>query len=148
MPTPAERKALLFLAAVLSLGTGVRVMRGDGEAVPPSARAALAGQLAAVDSAIAARGRRGTPTPASLVTPQVTPRALTSPVDLDSAPESVLVTLPGVGPALAKRIVQDRARGGPFGSLTAFTRVAGIGEKTAARLAPYVTFSASPRRPP
>ena len=123
-------------------------MRGDGEAVPPSARAALAGQLAAVDSAIAARGRRGTPTPASQVTPQVTPRALTSPVDLDSAPESVLVTLPGVGPALAKRIVQDRARGGPFGSLTAFTRVAGIGEKTAARLAPYVTFSASPRRPP
>ena len=127
-------------------------MRGDGEAVPPSAQAALAGQLAAVDSAIAARGRRGTPTPASQVTPQVTPqatpRALTSPVDLDSAPESVLVTLPGVGPALAKRIVQDRARGGPFGSLTAFTRVAGIGEKTAARLAPYVTFSASPRRPP
>jgi len=135
-------------------------MRGDGEAVPPSAQAALAGQLAAVDSAIAARGRRGTPTPASQVTlrvtsqvaprvtPRVTPRALTSPVDLDSAPESVLVTLPGVGPALAKRIVQDRARGGPFGSLTAFTRVAGIGEKTAARLAPYVTFSASPRRPP
>ncbi|MFM8603686.1 MAG: hypothetical protein ACKOC2_06300 [Gemmatimonadota bacterium] len=57
MPTPAERQALLFLAAVLSLGTGVRVVRSGAADVPPAARAtareALAGQLAAVDSAIA-----------------------------------------------------------------------------------------------
>lgn len=174
MPTPAERQALLFLAAVLSLGTGVRVMRGRGEAAPPSTRAALAGQLAgqlaAVDSAIAARGRTSRttgsaanrparsspPSPSPVSAPPMGPpaprgetrRTPPSPVDLDTAPESVLVTLPGIGPALAKRIVQDRERGGRFGSITAFTRVAGIGEKTAMRLAPLVTFSSSPRRSP
>ncbi len=167
MPTPAERQALLFLAAVLSLGTGVRVMRWREAETPPSAREALAGQLAAVDSALAARGRRGAGAPAfaskrSVSSPPLPPvaptasrgetraerRTKTPPVDLDTAPESVLVTLPGIGPALAKRIVQDRERSGMFGSATAFMRVPGIGEKTTARLAPYVTFSGSPRRPP
>jgi competence protein ComEA len=66
---------------------------------------------------------------------------------MDTAPESLLVTLPGIGPALARRIVQDRDRAGAFGSITALTRVAGIGEKTAARLAPRVTFSGAPRHP-
>jgi competence protein ComEA len=68
-------------------------------------------------------------------------------VDLDTAPESLLITLPGIGPALAQRIVKDRERAGAFGALPALTRVAGIGEKTAARLAPHVTFSGTPRHP-
>ncbi len=68
-------------------------------------------------------------------------------VDLDTAPESVLVTLPGIGPALAQRIIRDRARHGAFGSLTALTRVGGIGERSAARLAPHVTFSGAAPRP-
>lgn len=53
MPTPAERKALLFLAGVIVLGAGVRVVRaaradGSGDS---TTRQALARQLAAVDSA-------------------------------------------------------------------------------------------------
>lgn len=164
MPTPAERQALLFLAAVLSLGTAVRVVRSGAAEVPPAARAtareALAGQLAAVDSAIATRGRRGprSARPAASAPPPIahpagppavrpTDRPSTARIDLDTAPESVLVTLPGIGPALARRIALDRERHGAFGSLTALTRVAGIGEKSAARLAPHVTFSGAPRRP-
>ena len=53
MPTPAERKALLFLAGVIVLGASVRVVRAarDDGAADATSRAALARQLAAVDSA-------------------------------------------------------------------------------------------------
>ena len=53
MPTPAERKALLFLAGVIVLGAGVRVVRAAREDASddPASRQALSRQLAAVDSA-------------------------------------------------------------------------------------------------
>ena len=53
MPTPAEKKALLFLASVILLGASVRALRAVGtiEKVPTGNIHALDGQLAAVDSA-------------------------------------------------------------------------------------------------
>jgi competence protein ComEA len=64
-------------------------------------------------------------------------------VDVDRADAATLEQLPGVGPALARRIVADRARGGPFGSVDGLSRVAGIGPRLEGRLRPLVTFSAS-----
>src|SRR3954470_4868996 len=65
MPTPAERKALLFLAGVIVLGAGVRVVRvvraaRGGGASDATSSQALARQIAAVDSARGsdARSRR------------------------------------------------------------------------------------------
>lgn len=64
MPTPAERKALLFLAGVIVLGASVRVVRAarGGGASDATSSQALARQLAAVDSARGtdARSRRAT----------------------------------------------------------------------------------------
>jgi DNA uptake protein ComE-like DNA-binding protein len=53
MPTPAERKALLFLAGVIVLGASVRVVRAArGTSASDAANSqALARQIAAVDSA-------------------------------------------------------------------------------------------------
>lgn len=68
-----------------------------------------------------------------------------APIDVDVADAAALDALPGIGPALAQRIVEDRARDGGFGSLAALQRVRGVGPKLAQRVAPYVTFSASPR---
>lgn len=54
MPTPAEKRALVFLSAVLSLGAGVRATKAlSAEPPPPSAaaRADLHRQIVAVDSA-------------------------------------------------------------------------------------------------
>jgi competence protein ComEA len=67
-------------------------------------------------------------------------------VDVDVAPAAELERLPRIGPALARRIVADREANGPFGSLQALTRVRGIGPATARQLAPYVTFTLSPRQ--
>lgn len=48
-------------------------------------------------------------------------------VSLNRASAAELEALPGIGPALAQRIVEDRQRHGPFASLADFQRVPGVG---------------------
>ncbi|MEO8879769.1 MAG: helix-hairpin-helix domain-containing protein [Gemmatimonadaceae bacterium] len=62
MPTPAEKRALVFLTALLSLGAGVRATKAiSAEPPPPSAvaRAELHRQIVAVDSADSAERSGG-----------------------------------------------------------------------------------------
>ncbi len=49
------------------------------------------------------------------------------PVDLNTATVSDLESLPGVGPATAQAIIDDRDRNGPFASVDDLDRVRGIG---------------------
>ncbi len=55
-------------------------------------------------------------------------------IDLNTAPAPWLRRLPGIGPALAARIVADRERRGPYRSLADLMRVRGIGPATIERL--------------
>ncbi|MBK5211176.1 MAG: helix-hairpin-helix domain-containing protein [Coriobacteriia bacterium] len=57
-----------------------------------------------------------------------------APVNLNTATEEQLDTLPGVGPVTAAKIVADRSANGPFSSLDDLSRVSGIGEKKCAAL--------------
>lgn len=52
-----------------------------------------------------------------------------APVDLNTADVAALDSLPGVGPATATRIVEDREENGPFASVDDLARVSGIGPK-------------------
>lgn len=62
-----------------------------------------------------------------------------APIDINTADEEELCQLPGIGPALAGRIVADRTANGPYATLDDLMRVSGIGEKTLTELRPYVT---------
>jgi DNA uptake protein ComE-like DNA-binding protein len=62
------------------------------------------------------------------------------PIDLDTANQQEIESLPRIGPAFAKRIVANRDSLGPFGSLDGLKRVKGMGKATLATLAPLVTF--------
>jgi competence protein ComEA len=152
MPTPGERKALLFLASVAVLGGGVRAASALHSNRPEdaAARRALESQIALVDSArkqqklkLKSKGKRARkPRPtrdsiASVSTPAI--------VDIDIASQSEIETLRWVGPKLAQRIVADRDSLGPFGSIEQLQRVRGIGKRLADRIAPQVTFSLLPR---
>ena len=138
MPTPNERKGLLFLAVVVLSGTGVRVWRAS---TPPPTRAesaALDRQLGKVDSArlarrSAAKGSRSKPKAAP-------PAADSQPIDINAASSGQIEALPGIGPALAKRIVTHRDSTGPFADLAALCEVRGVGPALAERLRPLVTF--------
>ncbi len=59
-------------------------------------------------------------------------------VDLNAATSEQLDTLPGVGPAIASRIIEARARLGRFRSVNQLLDVAGIGEAKFATLRPRV----------
>jgi len=56
------------------------------------------------------------------------------PIDLNRATAAELEALPGVGPALAGRIVADRAARGPFRSWSELERVSGIGPRLRERI--------------
>jgi competence protein ComEA len=63
---------------------------------------------------------------------------LRRPLPLNSAEAAELECLPGVGPALAARIVADRSAHGPFAEVQALERVPGVGPKLVQRLAVHV----------
>ncbi|NJL31884.1 MAG: helix-hairpin-helix domain-containing protein [Phycisphaerales bacterium] len=62
-------------------------------------------------------------------------------IDINTASAADLTLLPGIGPALAKRIVDDRLALGPYRNMEQLQRVPGIGPKIARRIEPYVTTS-------
>lgn len=59
-------------------------------------------------------------------------------VNLNTASDAQLQTLPGVGPVTAQKIIAWRAQHGHFSSVTELQEVDGIGPKTVAQLAAHV----------
>ena len=142
MPTPAERKALLFFSVVLVLGASTRAYRSLHSRAPADAgsRSALERQIKAADSARKAGLRK----PKREKRQKAPPRPV-SPLDMDVATEKEIEALRHVGPALAKRIIADRDSFGPFGSMEGLTRVKGMGPSMVEKLDSAVTFSLVPR---
>ena len=60
-------------------------------------------------------------------------------VRINAAAAAELELLPGIGPAMSQRIVEERSRR-PFADAGDLTRVRGIGPKTASRIVPHVVF--------
>src|SRR6266540_2183754 len=61
------------------------------------------------------------------------------PLDLNRATVAELARLPGVGPGLAQRILEERGRRGRFDSPEALRQVVGLGPKKLAALRDLVT---------
>ncbi|MCK7626925.1 ComEA family DNA-binding protein [Streptomyces sp. RS10V-4] len=68
-----------------------------------------------------------------------TPGAASGPVSLSTATEQQLDALPGVGPVLARHIIEYRTRHGGFTSVDQLRQVPGIGDRRLADLRPLVT---------
>jgi|GEM_PF-852992 len=79
--------------------------------------------------------------PSASPAPAGVPGALPVPgsrVDVNRAGKEELVTLPGIGPALADRILDHRRREGPFRTSEDLLQVPGIGPATLDRLRPLI----------
>jgi competence protein ComEA len=81
------------------------------------------------------------PPPDDVPAPTSTPAGPTpaAPVNLNTATVEQLETLPGVGPAIAAAIVEQRTRVGGFKTVRDLLDVRGIGESRLAQLEPLVT---------
>lgn len=133
--TEGETKALLASALMVVLAAFGRLLltpdvaelSGSGLAVAQGVDSALA--VAESTRNEAERRKR--------------PLAAGEKIDLNKATEVELDRLPGVGPTLARAILESRQREGPFRSLRDLRRVRGLGEKKISRLEPYTTLPES-----
>ncbi|CAN5744275.1 hypothetical protein BH11PLA1_BH11PLA1_07070 [soil metagenome] len=75
----------------------------------------------------------GTPAPLQPAAP-----VLTGTMDINRATAAELELLPGIGPALAARIIEDRAKNGAYKTTAQLDRVAGIGPKKLAKILPLI----------
>jgi competence protein ComEA len=65
--------------------------------------------------------------------------ARTAPVDINTADVDRLTELPGIGRAIAQRIVDYRKEHGPFKAVEELLNVRGIGDRSLARIRDRVT---------
>jgi len=149
--TAPEFRAAVAFAGLLLAGSAVEHWRARAVPIDPviyeesdayfRERAVMAGlgPVAVPDSS-------ETPDPDSSATPlpvtdadEGLPAPKPGPLDMNSAGAPELERLPGIGPALARRIVAFRDRNGPFLYVEDLLMVRGIGAKTLERLAPLVT---------
>lgn len=127
-----ERRALAIIAALLILAAGARWLERPRpllDGVPDVDLAAL--EQASRDAKPPPRNRQAGAS-SGAATGSAEPSA--GRLDPNAASVEELMTLPGVGPALAARIVEERGRA-PFRSAADLRRVPGIGAALAARLA-------------
>lgn len=89
--------------------------------------------------------RQGTPGPAVPAPPGSTqappggPSAAPGPVNINTADQAALESLPGLGPVLAGTIIAYRTEHGPFARIEDIQKVSGIGPKIFARIRDHIT---------
>ena len=129
--TSTERKVILFLAGTLLLGSGIRLYR---EAFPHQRQF----DYRSSDSTFAGLSRR-------LLADSVAPKRTASStfIDINTATKPELVRLPGIGDAMADRILQLRSELGAFHRTDDLLRVKGITKKRLEQIKNFITIDST-----
>ena len=131
--TRTELVIIMLLTISLLIGTTIRHLR-----TTPAVRAILPSP--SVDSQLVrgARAFHDAVRQPPGTAPDTTAVSTGNPLDLNRAGESDLVRLPGIGPALARRILSFRSDHGRFARVEDLRKVRGIGPRTLERIRPLV----------
>lgn len=133
---PAKWAAVVVLGTASLGGLAWSIRRGTVPVAPVSA--------ASAESNAGSEVPEPDPPSAAGAAPEAAPAAPTIEhaarrLNINTASAAELETLPGIGPALAGRIIADRERHGRFGSIDDLDRVPGIGPRTILRLRDLVS---------
>jgi len=151
--TPQESRIVLFLVVTFLAGIGIRIVKpaGNGEskfdyAASDSEFEARSQLLAAMDTAgsdspgfqesalrdLDSSGRGRHPISAKRLSPRS--------ININTASREELTRLPGIGAAMAERILAYREENGSFSSIDELINVKGIGRKKLDRIKQYCTL--------
>lgn len=164
-----EGTAALVLLVALAAGTVARHVQASSSPVAPDLYAASDADFEASSAEVADVGALGTPGALSVAGPPEAPPHRADPVEeprpsqpaaearpparhaparasgpartrVNSASAADLERLPGIGPALAARVVAHREQHGRFPSADRLADVKGIGPKTVEKMRPWVVI--------
>jgi competence protein ComEA len=130
---PAKWAAVGVLGSASLLGIGWSVCR---QGTPGQSRRALPEASEAIRAIHAAAEPSPGTTQDRALEAALKPASRT--VNLNTASAAELEVLPGIGPAMARRILEYRSRYGRFSSIDQLDQVKGIGPKTLEKLRPLV----------
>jgi competence ComEA-like helix-hairpin-helix protein len=150
--TVPQLRVLILLALTLLVGLGVQEWRAGfpdaADRLEGFDREESAGPLVSEAPSppvapIPARPGSVPPAGAPAAVPPLDPGPALppEPVDVNRADAAQLARLPGVGPGLAQRIVEERDRRGRFESPEALRYVLGMGPKKLAAIRRFITVS-------
>lgn len=137
--TRKEALAVLILSATFLIGIGIRWIQSNQD---PHSSSQKQFDYSRTDSIYAARGKIGAlppvpGSPSSSVIHSSKPSRPTT-VNINSATRSQLMTLPGIGPSFADRIIEYRNMHGMFTSVEELSNIKGIGKKKLEKLRPFI----------
>lgn len=128
-----EGRAVAFVLGLIGLATAARVAtRPTVTDTPPATRIDAAALEDSSEIALKAGRARSKPL------------GKEERIDVNLASVAELDRLPGVGPGLAARIVEERERAGAFDSAPDLRSVRGIGATLLAKLEPHLSFGVAP----
>lgn len=127
---------------IVRLPAGARVvdaLRAAGGALPGVSLTSLNLARRVVDGEQILVGVRGSSVPPVAGADPTSTGPPIAPVDINTATEAELETLPDIGPVTAQAIIDWRVQNGAFGSVDDLLAVSGIGSATLADIRPYVS---------
>ena len=133
--TPAELRLAILLFTLGAIGTLVRTAEKHSPEVERWLHEqASPGRVDTASGASPAPPADTDSLPVETVVMGSEPPPKGAGIDPSTASLAALRTLPGVGPVLAARIIEDRTRNGPYRTPDDLRRVKGIGEATLERI--------------
>jgi len=139
--TPQERKALLFLVTVLLLGSGITLYKKYHSDFAPELL--LKPKQNVVESNLSQTNLNVVADTSTALPKETTPKIISEEkvrqVNLNSATQEELESLPSIGPVLAKRIIEYRNQKGRFETIEEVKQVHGIGNKIFEKIRNYIT---------
>lgn len=121
--TQNEQRALLFLISTFVIGLGVQLYQKKFQPFPSVSSVSFAQE----EPALVVSSSQGET--------EVSPSFK---FDLNHASADELEKIPGIGPALAQRILEWREAHGPFRQIEELLEVKGIGTKTLEKMRPFL----------
>jgi len=157
MSSRYEQIVLVFLAFLVLSGAGFRLWMREGDIVVEvvekepeqgftqssdwilsESEGPLTGTSPVQEARLASPASETTSSTIPLGAPQSNGEADRKKINVNTASLEELDSLPGIGPKLAQRVIEDRSMFGRYETVDDLERVKGIGSETVERLRPFV----------